>query len=161
MGNGLCVNLFLDIIYCYADETIMLESVTRISSSLARNSVDWRMKALVLFGTRPEAIKLAPVIHELRKKFFQTIVVSSGQHKQLLAPFLTSLNVDVDFDLGVMKRDQSPSDVCARVMARLDQVLVQEKPDLILVQGDTTTTLAGAMAGFYRKIPVGHVEAGL
>ncbi len=124
-------------------------------------SVDWRLKVLVLFGTRPEAIKLAPVIHELRKKFFQTVVVSSSQHKQLLAPFLKTLNVDVDFDLGVMKRDQSPTDVCARVMARLDQVLAQEKPDLILVQGDTTTTLAGAMAGFYRKIPVGHVEAGL
>jgi len=124
-------------------------------------TVDWRLKVLVLFGTRPEAIKLAPVIHELRKKFFQTVVVSSSQHKQLLAPFLKTLNVDVDFDLGVMKRDQSPSDVCARVMARLDQVLAQEKPDLVLVQGDTTTTLAGAMAAFYRKIPVGHVEAGL
>ena len=123
--------------------------------------VDWRLKVLVLFGTRPEAIKLAPVIHQLRKKFFQTVVVSSSQHKQLLTPFLKSLKVDVDFDLGVMKRDQSPPGVCARVMARLDQVLAQEKPDLILVQGDTTTTLAGALAGFYRKIPVGHVEAGL
>lgn len=123
--------------------------------------VDWRLKVLVVFGTRPEAIKLAPVIHQLRKKFFQTVVVSSSQHKQLLAPFLKSLKVDVDFDLGVMKRDQTPSGVCARVMARLDQVLAQEKPDLILVQGDTTTTVAGALAGFYRKIPVGHVEAGL
>src|SRR5215218_2512386 len=89
--------------------------------------VDWRLKVLVLFGTRPEAIKLAPVIHQLRKKFFQTVVVSSSQHKELLTPFLRSLNVDVDFDLAVMKRDQSPSDVCARVLARLDQVLVQEK----------------------------------
>ena len=123
--------------------------------------VDWRLKILVLFGTRPEAIKLAPVIHQLKKKFLQTVVVSSSQHKQLLTPFLRSLEVDVDFDLEVMKRDQSPSDVCARVMARLDHVLAQEKPDLILVQGDTTTTLAGALAGFYRKIPVGHVEAGL
>ncbi|MEO6654696.1 MAG: UDP-N-acetylglucosamine 2-epimerase (non-hydrolyzing) [Pyrinomonadaceae bacterium] len=127
----------------------------------ARGVVDWRMKVLVLFGTRPEAIKLAPVIHELRKKNFQTVVVSSSQHKQLLIPFLESLEIDVDFDLGVMRRDQSPTEVCSRVMAKLDKILDSEKPDLILVQGDTTTTLAGAMAGFNRKIPVGHVEAGL
>jgi UDP-N-acetylglucosamine 2-epimerase len=113
------------------------------------------MKVLVLFGTRPEAIKLAPVIHELRKRFFQTIVVSSSQHKHLLAPFLESLEIDVDFDLGVMRRNQGPNMVCSRVMAKLDKILALEKPDLILVQGDTTTTLAGALAGFYRKIPVG------
>lgn len=119
------------------------------------------MKVLVLFGTRPEAIKLAPVIHELRKKFFQTIVVSSSQHKQLLRPFLQSLKIDVDFDLAVMRRDQSPTEVCSRVMSKLDRILDAEQPDVILVQGDTTTTLAGALAGFYRKIPVGHIEAGL
>jgi UDP-N-acetylglucosamine 2-epimerase (non-hydrolysing) len=119
------------------------------------------MKVLVLFGTRPEAIKLAPVIHELRKKFFQTIVVSSSQHKQLLKPFLETLNIEVDFDLGVMRRNQMPNDVCARVLAKLDKILASEQPDLILVQGDTTTTLAGALAGFNRGIPVGHVEAGL
>ena len=119
------------------------------------------MTVLVLFGTRPEAIKLAPVIYELRKKHYRTIVVSSSQHKQLLQPFLDTLAIDVDFDLGVMRANQSPSDVCSRVMAKLDKILAKEKPDLILVQGDTTTTLAGAMAGFYRRIPVGHVEAGL
>ena len=139
----------------------MFDTVTPGTSTKLCGVVDWRMKVLVLFGTRPEAIKLAPVIHELRKKFFQTIVVSSSQHKQLLAPFLTSLDVDVDFDLGVMRRDQTPNGVCSRVMAKLDKILVSEKPNLILVQGDTTTTLAGALAAFYRKIPVGHVEAGL
>ncbi|MFM9904934.1 MAG: non-hydrolyzing UDP-N-acetylglucosamine 2-epimerase [Pyrinomonadaceae bacterium] len=139
----------------------MFDTVTGSTSTILRSSVDWRMKVLVLFGTRPEAIKLAPVIHELRKKFFQTIVVSSSQHKQLLKPFLETLAIEVDFDLSVMRRDQSPTDVCARVMAKLDPILDAERPDLILVQGDTTTTLAGAMAGFYRKIPVGHVEAGL
>ena len=123
--------------------------------------VDSRRTVLVLFGTRPEAIKLAPVIYELRKKHYRTIVVSSSQHKQLLQPFLDTLAIDVDFDLGVMRANQSPSDVCSRVMAKLDKILAKEKPDLILVQGDTTTTLAGAMAGFYRRIPVGHVEAGL
>jgi UDP-N-acetylglucosamine 2-epimerase (non-hydrolysing) len=115
----------------------------------------------VLFGTRPEAIKLAPVIHELRKRCFQTVVVSSSQHKQLLTPFLQTLNIDVDHDLSVMKRNQSPNDVCSRVVTKLDKILVREQPDLILVQGDTTTTLAGAMAGFNRRIPVGHIEAGL
>ena len=140
---------------------LMFDTVTTSTNTILRSSVDWRMKVLVLFGTRPEAIKLAPVIHELRKKFFQTIVVSSSQHKQLLKPFLETLKVDVDFDLGVMRRNQSPTDVCSRVMAKLDKILASEQPDLILVQGDTTTTLAGALAGFYRKIPVGHVEAGL
>jgi UDP-N-acetylglucosamine 2-epimerase (non-hydrolysing) len=105
-------------------------------------------KVLVLFGTRPEAIKLAPVIHELRRQRFQTIVVSSSQHKQLLRPFLDGLDIALDFDLRVMRRDQTPNDVCARVIEKLDKVLALKQPDLILVQGDTTTTLAGAMAGF-------------
>jgi UDP-N-acetylglucosamine 2-epimerase (non-hydrolysing) len=79
----------------------------------------------------------------------------------LLIPFLGQLDIDVDFDLGVMKRNQSPNDVCSRVVAKLDKILLSEQPDLILVQGDTTTTLAGALAGFNRRIPVGHIEAGL
>ncbi len=120
-----------------------------------------RMKVLVLFGTRPEAIKLAPVIHELRKQSLQTIVVSSSQHKHIVKPFLETLKVDVDFDLGVMRKNQSPNEVCSRVMAKLDKILISEAPDLILVQGDTTTALAGSLAGFNRKIAVGHVEAGL
>ncbi|MBK8466294.1 MAG: UDP-N-acetylglucosamine 2-epimerase (non-hydrolyzing) [Chloracidobacterium sp.] len=120
-----------------------------------------RAKVLVLFGTRPEAIKLAPVIHELKKRSFETVVVSSSQHKQLLKPFLASLAIEVDHDLSVMRRNQSPNSVCARVTAKLDKILELEAPDLILVQGDTTTTLAGALAGFNRRIPVGHIEAGL
>lgn len=139
----------------------MFDNAVAITKKTRDGAIDWRMKVLVLFGTRPEAIKLAPVIHELRKRFFQTLVVSSSQHKQLLAPFLRSLNIEVDFDLGVMRRDQSPTEVCSRVLAKLDKILESERPDLILVQGDTTTTLAGALAGFNRKIPVGHVEAGL
>lgn len=139
----------------------MFDNVAPGTDKKLRGVVDWRMKVLVLFGTRPEAIKLAPVIHELRKKFFQTIVVSSSQHKQLLKPFMESLEVEVDFDLGVMRRNQTPNEVCSRVMAKLDRILDSEQPDLILVQGDTTTALAGALAGFNRRIPVGHVEAGL
>ena len=140
---------------------LMFDNVALSTTTKARGAVDWRMKVLVLFGTRPEAIKLAPVIHELRKKSFQTIVVSSSQHKQLLKPFLETLAVHVDFDLGVMRRNQTPNEVCSRVIGKLDKILDAEKPDLILVQGDTTTTLAGALVGFNRRIPVGHVEAGL
>ncbi len=140
---------------------LMFDNVTPSVRPEGRRVVDWRMKVLVLFGTRPEVIKLAPVIHELRKRFFQTIVVSSSQHKQLIKPFLDALKVDVDFDLGVMRKNQTPNEVCSRVMAKLDKILASERPDLILVQGDTTTTLAGALAGFNRRIPVGHVEAGL
>lgn len=120
-----------------------------------------RKRVLVLFGTRPEIIKLAPIIHELRRRGLDATVVSSNQHKQLLKPFLRLLDVRVDFDLQVMKHDQGPNDVCSRVLERLDKILEKAPPDMILVQGDTTTTLAGALAGFNRKITIGHVEAGL
>lgn len=118
-------------------------------------------KTLVLFGTRPEAIKLAPVIHELNRRRFPTTVVSSGQHTSLLAPFLQPLNIKTDYDLNVMTANQMPNQVLAKTLAELDKILDEEKPEIILIQGDTTTTLAGALAGFNRKIPVGHVEAGL
>jgi UDP-N-acetylglucosamine 2-epimerase (non-hydrolysing) len=139
----------------------MLDSAPEINKLKPHEIVDWRQKILVIFGTRPEAIKLAPIIYELKKKFFQTVVVSSSQHKDLLKPFLKMLEIETDFDLRVMKKDQTPSQVCSRVMTKLDTVLESEEPDLILVQGDTTTALAGALAGFNRKIPVGHIEAGL
>ena len=140
---------------------MMLDGKSQINNIKPHEIVDWRRKILVLFGTRPEAIKLAPVIHELRKKFFQTIVVSSSQHKELLKPFLKMLSIQTDFDLRVMKKNQTPNEVCSRILAKLDKILEAEQPDLILVQGDTTTTLAGALAGFNRRIPVGHIEAGL
>lgn len=144
----------------FASRMSMFDNVATPSTALKRGTADW-LKVLVLFGTRPEAIKLAPVIHELRKRFVNTLVVSSSQHKELLKPFLHGLEIDVDFDLEVMKRNQSPNDICARVVGKLDRILELENPDLILVQGDTTTTLAGALAGFNRRILVGHVEAGL
>jgi UDP-N-acetylglucosamine 2-epimerase (non-hydrolysing) len=139
----------------------MHDSVATGTTARPCTPVDWGLKVLVLFGTRPEAIKLAPVIRELRKRFFQTVVVCSSQHKQILAPLLDSLCIDVDFDLAVMKRNQSPNDVCAKVVAKLDRVLHLEQPDIVLVQGDTTTAMAGSLAAFNRRIPVGHVEAGL
>lgn len=116
---------------------------------------------LVLFGTRPEAIKLAPVIHELKKKKIPTTVVCSGQHTSLLAPFLQTLDIFPDYNLEVMTADQTPNGVLSKTLAQLDKVLDRVAPQVIIVQGDTTTTLAGALAGFHRKIIVGHVEAGL
>jgi len=124
-------------------------------------NMDLRPKILVLFGTRPEAIKLAPVIHELKRKDFHTIVVSSSQHKDLLTPLFEILDIEVDHNLQVMTANQTPNEIASRVLAKLDKILDAEKPNLILVQGDTTTTFAGAVAGFNRRIPVGHVEAGL
>lgn len=120
-------------------------------------------KILTVFGTRPEAIKLAPVIHQLESSgdLFQTVNVTSGQHTDLLYPLINLLGLRLDYDLQVMSPDQTPNLVCSRVLASLDSVLSLEQPDLILVQGDTTTALAGALAGFHRSIPVGHVEAGL
>ena len=120
-------------------------------------------KILTLFGTRPEVIKLAPVIQEFESypDSFETVNVSSGQHTDLLHPFIGLFRIRIDHDLDVMETAQTPSGVCAKVLSSLQRILVQEQPDLILVQGDTTTAFAGALTGFYQGIPVGHVEAGL
>jgi UDP-N-acetylglucosamine 2-epimerase (non-hydrolysing) len=122
-----------------------------------------RRKILTLFGTRPEVIKLAPVIRALeqRKHEFLTLNVSSSQHADLTQPLVRHFALRVDHDLGVMTAGQTPSEVCSRVLARLDPILAAERPDLLVVQGDTTTALAGALAGSHRGIPVAHVEAGL
>lgn len=122
---------------------------------------DQDYKILVLFGTRPEAIKLAPVIAELKKRKVPSVVVSSSQHTDLLVPFLKIFDIAVDYDLRVMTENQTSNAVCAKVLQGLDAVLDKEDPNIILVQGDTTTAFAGAFAGFNRKIAVGHVEAGL
>jgi UDP-N-acetylglucosamine 2-epimerase (non-hydrolysing) len=122
-----------------------------------------RRKVLTLLGTRPEAIKLAPVIRGLESHpdSFETLNIASGQHTDLLDPFVRTLGIRIDRNLNVMLPNQTPNQVCARVMSAMDSILEAERPDLILVQGDTTTALAGALAGFHREMPVGHVEAGL
>jgi UDP-N-acetylglucosamine 2-epimerase (non-hydrolysing) len=118
---------------------------------------------LTVFGTRPEVIKLAPVIRALEAcpTRWRTLNVSSSQHTDLLYPFAERLEVRIDRDLAVMRPEQGPSDVLARVLAGLDPILDAEKPDLVLVQGDTSSALGGALAAFHRGIAVGHVEAGL
>ena len=118
---------------------------------------------LSVFGTRPEIIKFAPVIRELRMRAseFRSVVVASAQHTDLLYPFAQYLDVPFDHDLQVMQEGQTPLQVLGRVIAGLEPLLAADRPDVILVQGDTITALAGAMAGFYGGITVGHIEAGL
>jgi UDP-N-acetylglucosamine 2-epimerase (non-hydrolysing) len=121
------------------------------------------MKVLVLFGTRPEVIKLAPVVRALQehKDAFQVVCVASGQHRDLLVKDRDFFSLRFDRDLQAMHPDQSSSSLLARVLEALDPVLEREAPEIVLIQGDTTTALAGAIAAFHRGIPVGHVEAGL
>jgi UDP-N-acetylglucosamine 2-epimerase (non-hydrolysing) len=134
-----------------------------IAFSGAPVNVTSRIKVLTLFGTRPEVIKLAPVIGalEARANDFTTVNVSSSQHTDLLQPLIRDFKIRVDHDLKVMQPNQTLSSLSARVLTALDPILVAEKPDIVLVQGDTTTALAGAMAAFHRHVPVGHIEAGL
>ena len=121
------------------------------------------MKILTIFGTRPEVIKLAPVILQIERSpdVFETINISSSQHTSLLHPFAEKFGIRIDHDLNVMRPDQSPHEVGAKVLQSLQPLLSRLEPDILLVQGDTTTTLAGALAGFYSRVPVAHVEAGL
>lgn len=120
-------------------------------------------KIMLVFGTRPEAIKMAPLV----KKFqnypdkFKTIVCVTGQHREMLDQVLQIFNITPDYDLNIMKQGQDLYDVTARVLVGMKDVLKEAKPDVVLVHGDTTTSTAAALAAFYQQIPVGHVEAGL
>ena len=121
------------------------------------------MKVLFAFGTRPEAIKLAPVIKELQKdkKNFKVEICITAQHRHILDQVLDFFNIRADFDLDIMKQGQTLFDINIRILQGLEKLLLKQKPDLIIVQGDTTTAFVSALAAFYLKIPIGHVEAGL
>ena len=120
-------------------------------------------KIMLVFGTRPEAIKMAPLVKEFQKypNTFSTIVCVTGQHREMLDQVLEIFNIQPDYDLNIMKQGQDLYDVTSKVMLGLRDILMQEQPDLVLVHGDTTTSMAAAMSSFYQRIPVGHVEAGL
>ena len=120
------------------------------------------IKVAVVFGTRPEAIKLAPVVRELSKdKRFHALTIVTGQHRQMLDQVLNLFKISPDYDLGVMTRKQSLATIVSRSVDRLDKVFREVRPDALLVQGDTSSTFVASLAGFYNRIPVGHVEAGL
>lgn len=120
------------------------------------------MKVYVVFGTRPEAIKICPLILEL-KKHIEIVckVCLTGQHREMLNQVMKAFEVEADYNLDIMKDRQTLTTITTSVMEGLEPVLEQEKPDIVLVHGDTTTSYAAALAAFYQKIPVGHVEAGL
>ena len=118
---------------------------------------------MLVFGTRPEAIKMCPLVKEFQKYpgDFETLVCVTGQHREMLDQVLQIFGVKPDFDLNIMKQGQDLYDVTSRVLLGMREVLDEARPDVVLVHGDTTTSMAAAMAAFYRQIPVGHVEAGL
>ena len=120
-------------------------------------------KIMLVFGTRPEAIKMAPLVKEFEKytEDFKTIVCVTGQHRQMLDQVLQLFEITPDYDLNIMKQGQDLYDVTSRVLLGMRDVLKEAQPDVVLVHGDTTTSTAAALATFYQQIPVGHVEAGL
>ena len=119
-------------------------------------------KIMVVFGTRPEAIKMCPLVLELKKRpEFETVLCVTGQHRQMLDQVLDAFGVVPDYDLSIMKEKQTLFDVTVNILARIREVLLEVKPDVVLVHGDTSTTFVTALACFYLQIPVGHVEAGL
>jgi len=121
-----------------------------------------RRRILLVFGTRPEAIKLAPVVHRIRQApDLEAVVCVTGQHREMLDQALAFFQIRPDFDLDIMQPDQSLYEVTAHAIQRLEEVVVRVQPDWVVVQGDTTTTLMGALAAYYARVPVAHVEAGL
>ena len=120
-------------------------------------------KVMLVFGTRPEAIKMAPLVKKIKKHtdYFKTIVCVTGQHREMLDQVLKLFEINPDYDLNIMQQGQDLYDVTSRVLLGLRDVLKLEQPDVVLVHGDTTTSTSAALAAFYQQIPVGHVEAGL
>lgn len=120
-------------------------------------------KLIFIFGTRPEAIKMAPVIMKCMKSMssLSSINIVTAQHRDMLDDILRLFSIQPEYDLNIMRESQSLEDITVRSLKKLSKIIKCEKPDMILVQGDTTTTFIGALAGFYNKIPIGHIEAGL
>jgi UDP-N-acetylglucosamine 2-epimerase (non-hydrolysing) len=119
-------------------------------------------KVMLIFGTRPEAIKMCPLVNEFKRRSgIETLVCVTGQHREMLDQVLEVFRVQPDYDLSIMKDRQTLFDVTTNILNRIKKILEQEAPDVVLVQGDTSTTFASALACFYLQIPIGHVEAGL
>jgi UDP-N-acetylglucosamine 2-epimerase (non-hydrolysing) len=121
-----------------------------------------KIRVMTIFGTRPEAIKMAPVVKLLEQDpTFKAITVVTAQHRQMLDQVLDIFDIEPAYDLDIMKNSQSLTDITTNILLALDHVLTVEQPDIILVHGDTSTTFAAALSAFYHQIPIGHVEAGL
>ncbi len=122
-----------------------------------------KKRIMFLFGTRPEAIKMAPLISEVSShgEFFVPIIAVTGQHREMLDQALSPFGIRPDFDLSIMEPDQTLSGIVTKTIKGVEELLLSERPDMIMVQGDTTTAFAAALTAFYRKVPVGHIEAGL
>ena len=121
-----------------------------------------KIKVMTIFGTRPEAIKMAPLVKELEKREeIESIVCVTAQHRQMLDQVLDTFNITPDYDLNIMKQGQTLVDITTRALQSLSEVISKVKPNIVLVHGDTTTTLSGSLAAFYNQVAVGHVEAGL
>ena len=121
-----------------------------------------KIKVMTIFGTRPEAIKMAPLVKELEsREQIESIVCVTAQHRQMLDQVLETFNIKPDYDLNIMKQGQTLVDITTRALKSLSEVISNVKPDIVLVHGDTTTTLSGSLAAFYNQVAVGHVEAGL
>ncbi len=119
------------------------------------------MKALICLGTRPEAIKLAPIYHEALKRNIDVKICTTGQHKELLSPFMNFFELPSDYKLEVMKKGQSLASLTSTILSKMDTVLDDFQPDIVLTQGDTTTTFSASLASFFNKTPIAHIEAGL
>ena len=121
------------------------------------------IKVMSIFGTRPEAIKMAPIIQEMErhKSEIESVICVTAQHREMLDSVLDTFHITPDYDLNIMKKGQTLDSVTGTILHGLNEILEKEKPDMVLVHGDTTTTFASALSAFYHKIPVGHVEAGL
>ena len=120
-------------------------------------------KIMLVFGTRPEAIKMCPLVLELKSRpaVFQTVTCVTGQHREMLRQVLDSFHVTPDYDLDIMQQGQTLFDITSRILNGMREIYAKEKPDIVLVHGDTSTAFAAGLAAFYMQIPVGHVEAGL
>ncbi|MCT0221023.1 UDP-N-acetylglucosamine 2-epimerase (non-hydrolyzing), partial [Lactiplantibacillus plantarum] len=120
------------------------------------------IKVMTIFGTRPEAIKMAPIVLQLQQQpQFEPVTVVTAQHREMLDQVLTIFHITPDYDLNIMKPNQTLAGITSRVLTKLDAIMDTVKPDIVLVHGDTTTTFAASVSAFYHQIPVGHVEAGL
>lgn len=120
------------------------------------------IRVMSVFGTRPEAIKMAPLVKELEKREeIESIVAVTAQHREMLDQVLETFDIRPDYDLNIMKQGQTLADVTTRALQGLEGIIKECKPDIVLVHGDTTTTFAGALAAFYNQVSIGHVEAGL